>query len=398
MKRSSVLAMETDEDLTTPAFVFDLDVLDESARRARQVTQGAGCRLLYSVKACVHRAVLRRLLPAVEGFSCSSPFEARWAREIAGPAHSIHCTAPGLRPADVDELVTLCDYLAFNSLGQRRLGEHQKAPHAYYGLRINPEYSLVSDERYDPCRKHSKLGILPAELEASLSPGGKLPDRITGLHIHSNCDSSDFGQLRETVRRLDRRLGQVLDQVAWINLGGGYLFDDPEAVDRLGECMEILGSGRDVEVFLEPGAGIVNDCGHLVSTVVDLLVRDGRSVAILDTTAYHLPEVLEYELVTEVVDAIGGAGHEYLLAGASCLAGDLFGGYTFAEPLQVGRRVVLSKVGAYSLVKGHMFNGICQPEVYTYSSDSGLRLEYQTDYDDFLRPLQSRPGLTETHA
>ena len=44
-----------------------------------------------------------------------------------------------------------------------------------------------------------------------------------------------------------------------------------------------------------------------------------------------------------------------------------------------------------------MFNGICLPEVYTYSGDSGLRLEYRTDYDDFLRPLKSRPGLTETH-
>ncbi|MCH8193014.1 MAG: 2Fe-2S ferredoxin, partial [Planctomycetes bacterium] len=249
MKRASVLAMETAPDLTTPAFVFDLDLLDESVRRAREVTQGAGCRLLYSVKACAHRAVMRRILPAVEGFSCSSPFEARWTREIVRSTQSIHCTAPGLRPADIDELVTTCDYLSFNSFSQYRSAEHHEAPRAQYGLRVNPEYSLVSDERYDPCREHSKLGILPDELEASLSPDRKLPERITGLQIHTNCDSSDFGQLLETVRGLDRRLGVVLDQVAWINLGGGYLFDDPKAVDRLGECMEILAKGRHVELF-----------------------------------------------------------------------------------------------------------------------------------------------------
>ncbi|MCH8215767.1 MAG: hypothetical protein IH892_03230 [Planctomycetes bacterium] len=390
MKRSSVLAMETAADLTTPAFVFDLDLLDDSAGRARQVTQGAGCRLLYSVKACAHRAVMRRILPVVEGFSCSSPFEARWTREIVRSTQSIHCTAPGLRPADIDELVTTCDYLSFNSLGQHRLAEHHEAPQAQYGLRVNPEYSLVSDDRYDPCCKHSKLGILPDELEASFSPGRKLPDRVTGLHIHSNCDSSDFGQLRETVRRLDRRLGHVLDQVAWINLGGGYLFDDPEAIDRLRECMEILGKGRQVEVFIEPGAGIVNDCGHMVSTVVDLLVRDGRSIAILDTTVNHLPEVFEFELMTEVIDAIQGEGHEYLLAGSSCLAGDLFGGYTFAKPLRIGQRILFAQVGAYSLVKAHMFNGICLPRVYTYCAESGLTLECQTDYDDYVRQLWDR--------
>lgn len=390
MKRPAERLMQTAQHLTSPAFVFDLDLLDESARRARQVTQGAGCRLLYSIKACAHRAVLQRLLPTVDGFSCSSAFEARWAREIARSTHSVHCTAPGLGPADVDTLVTLCDYLSFNSLSQQRLAEYHEAPQAQYGLRVNPGFSLVPDERYDPCRKHSKLGILPDELEASLSADRKLPERITGLQIHTNCDSSDFGQLLETVRRLDRRLGVVLDQIAWVNLGGGYLFDDPQAVDHLGECVEILASGRHVEVFLEPGAGIVNDCGYLVTTVVDLLVRDGCQIAVLDTTINHLPEVFEYELVTEVVDAIQGEGHEYLLAGASCLAGDLFGAYTFAEPLKMGQRIVFAKVGAYTLVKAHMFNGICLPGVYTTCAESGLALEYQPDYNDFVRPLHQR--------
>ena len=132
-----------------------------------------------------------------------------------------------------------------------------------------------------------------------------------------------------------------------------------------------------------------------MSTVVDLLVRDGRSIAILDTTVNHLPEVFEFELMTEVIDAIQGEGHEYLLAGASCLAGDLFGAYTFAEPLRIGRRIVFAKVGAYSLVKAHMFNGICLPRVYTYCAESGLTLECQTDYDDFVRPLKTRSGFAE---
>ncbi|MCH8193013.1 MAG: 2Fe-2S ferredoxin, partial [Planctomycetes bacterium] len=127
-----------------------------------------------------------------------------------------------------------------------------------------------------------------------------------------------------------------------------------------------------------------------VTTVVDLLVRDGCQIAVLDTTINHLPEVFEYELVTEVVDAIQGDGYEYLLAGASCLAGDLFGAYTFADPLRIGQRIVFAKVGAYTLVKAHMFNGICLPGAYTTCAESGLTLEYQPDYDDFVRQLWDR--------
>ncbi len=77
--------------------------------------------------------------------------------------------------------------------------------------------------------------------------------------------------------------------------------------------------------------------------------------------------------------------YEYVLAGATCLAGDLFGIYTFDEPLDVGSKVVFANAGAYSLVKANCFNGINLPSIYALTEDGELVLEKKFTYEDFAR-------------
>jgi carboxynorspermidine decarboxylase len=72
-----------------------------------------------------------------------------------------------------------------------------------------------------------------------------------------------------------------------------------------------------------------------------------------------------------------------LLAGCSCLAGDLFGVYSFDEPLDIGSRVVFRNAGAYSIVKANMFNGINLPNIYLLKEKGELVLVKQFTYEDF---------------
>ena len=126
------------------------------------------------------------------------------------------------------------------------------------------------------------------------------------------------------------------------------------------------------DIYIEPGAALVRDGGVFVASVVDLIDTDGRTVAVLDTSVNHMPEVFEYsdlpgiepEVLGHRDDLPAGEGFGYVLAGSTCLAGDLFGTYRFAEPLAIGSRVVFPAMGAYSLVKAHMFNGQPLPNIY----------------------------------
>src|SRR5262249_5272110 len=132
------------------------------------------------------------------------------------------------------------------------------------------------------------------------------------------------------------------------------------------------------------GATFVRDAGYIVATVIDRLTADGREVAVLDTTVSHMPEVFEYQFEPEVLGHDDEAEHEYILAGCTCLAGDVFGVYGFDEPLEVGSRVVFTEVGAYTLVKSHMFNGINLPTIYAWTESGEVVLKKSFSYHDFL--------------
>jgi carboxynorspermidine decarboxylase len=375
------------EAVDTPAYVFDAREVARALRAVGEARERAGGKVLYALKPLCFIDVLRWMAPHLDGFAASSLFEAKLARGVIGASGTVHITAPGLRPDEVEAIGRVCDHVAFNSLPQFRRFAGALAGRASLGLRVNPKLSLVDDERYDPCRPHSKLGV-PLGQVARAFKQGKL-DGLDGLHFHTNCDSDDFGGLVATVRRLDDRLGPLLERLKWVNLGGGYFFDDPRGFGILAEAVGLPRSKYSLEVFVEPGAALVRKAGSLIASVVDLFRSGGKTVAVLDTTVNHMPEVFEYRFEPDVLGDHAEGEHEYLLAGGSCLAGDVFGEYGFDEPLSVGSRVVFPDAGAYTTVKAHAFNGINLPAIYTIDPDGRLERRRRFTYREFL----SRCGL-----
>jgi carboxynorspermidine decarboxylase len=303
---------------------------------------------------------------------------------VIGSRGTVHLTSPGLRSDELGELEELCDYITFNSLSQlRRLGPKLDRPDQV-GLRANPQLSLVTDERYDPCRRYSKLGVPLDRLVSRWNRHPGLFEAVRGLQFHTNCDCSSFEPLHRTVIHLEKKLRGLLSELSWINVGGGYLLDRPKRVDLLCESVDRLRSRHGLRVFLEPGAALVRRAGHLVASVIDMFRADGKSIAVLDTTVNHVPEVFEYQFEPDLVGHDDDGEFEYRLAGSSCLAGDLFGEYAFRKRLRIGSRVVLANVGAYAMVKAHMFNGINLPAIYSVSPAGELVLRRRFTFEDFL--------------
>ena len=107
-------------------------------------------------------------------------------------------------------------------------------------------------------------------------------------------------------------------------------------------------------------------------------------VAILDASVNHAPELFEFQFEADVEGELPSGGHRYILGGATCLAGDVFGEVRFAEPLVPGSRVVLKDMGAYTTVKANMFNGINLPSVYWKPADGACQLAKNYNYAHFL--------------
>ena len=356
--------------IATPAFVYEDAYIKSRCEHLRQIADKAGCKLLYSVKALTLPWVLELIAPYVQGFSASSLFEAVVARNVLQRDGTVHLTTPGLRPGEVRKISEICDFLSFNSISQWQRHKDGLADSVEVGLRVNPEVSFLDDPRYDPCRAYSKLGISPQTVKEALGRSSPASHGPSGLLVHNNCNSPDSRELLLTVQKLEKDLEYVLDNSDWINLGGGYLFDkDSTNQDAFDEAVKSLKSKHGLEVFIEPGSAFVRDAGFLISTVLDLIENGSKTIAILDTTVNHVPESFEYEWRPEILSDLEGGRYPYIIAGSTCLAGDVFGDYAFAEPLEVGSTVVMYGVGAYNLVKAHTFNGLPLPSIYSLGAN-----------------------------
>lgn len=379
-----LLALWADQDLETPAFVYDEAAIVGNLRCLSDIALNSGCRLVYSIKALSYPAVLDIVRPFVSGFSTSSLFECRLARETAGPEMSIHLTSPGIRSQDMVEISRYCNYISFNSLSQwQRFRGWTAGIHA--GLRINPAISFARDPRYDPCRPHSKLGVPLEQIPPGDDPLWK--KEIRGLHIHSNCESVNYNELLETIEHVAGQKPGLLERLSWLNLGGGYLLSSTEQLSFFSECLRRISSQYDLQLYFEPGKAIVGNAGYMVASVIDLFESGNKSIAVLDTTINHLPEVFEYQYRPAILQEDRGGKYSYRLAGASCLSGDIFGDYRFERPLEIGNRIIFSNVGAYMMVKANTFNGINLPTVYSVDSEGKLAMQKRYSYAEYRQRL-----------
>ncbi len=361
---------------TTPAYVFDQNIIRKNLAELHSLKEQSGCKVLYSIKALPLELVLKEAKHYLDGFSVSSLFEARLAQEVLGGIGAVHITTPGIRDDEYSEIARLCTHISFNSITQYQRLQGVEVKQCSQGVRINPKLSFADDIRFDPCRLHSKLGVDIGFIE-------ELPATVEGLHFHTVFSNTNYLSLEKTLERLKTKLGDRLNKLKWINLGGGYLYNQIQNHQPFVKLVQQLKVEYDLEVYIEPGKAVVGDAGYLVSTVIDCFNSDGKDIAVLDTSVNHNPEVFEYQRKPDVYAEQITGDYAYVLVGSSCLAGDLFGEYRFNNKLEVGDRIVFFNVGAYTLIKANQFNGYKLPDIYAFTKQNNMTLIKRNTYQNF---------------
>ena len=368
----------------SPCYVVDMRALGENLRLLGEVSRDGGVRTLMALKAFSCFAVADCVSGHLQGTAASGLYEARLGKSRFHG--EVHAYVPGLKSGQVAEILDYADVLILNSLEQwRRLrGELRGVGRERLGLRINPNYSQVSNPLYDPCAPCSRLGV-PVE-----TLGVDDVREFSGLHVHALCEQGyeSFDRLLAVV---EEKAASLLPAVDWINLGGGVLiteagFDVGRFVERLADFCRRTG----LRVYLEPGAAVVWEAGGLVGEVLDCSRRGDSYAAILDCSATcHLPEVVEAGYVPGIREALaadGGEGCLVHLGGPTCLAGDRFGAYRFAEPPRAGDRLLILDAAYYSMVRSTTFNGTPLPAIALwYPEEDRVDLVREFSYDDFER-------------
>ena len=369
--------------MVTPYFLFDLKQLSKNLLFHKKMAEKLNVKLIYSIKTLSNMEILKEVAKYVKGFSVSSLFESMLANHVSNKNHTTHFVSPGINTQQWPTLSKTAQFVTFNSLEQSMRFKDKLYPKVSYGIRLNPNLSFVSDIRYNPCRSFSKLGVSLSDMLDFLN-SKLLAKHLQGLHFHNNCDSRDFSQMEKTFIKVESVLGKFFGQFKWINLGGGYLFYSSKNMKKFYDLIQHINRKYHFEhIIIEPGSSIIQNTVNLVSSVIDIFKRDGKNIAVLDTAVNHLPEVFEYQYQPDISECDSSGAFEYILAGCSCLAGDIFGTYQFNNKLNVGSKITFKNIGAYSLVKANMFNGINLPDIYCINNNQWQKTKSYT-FNDYL--------------
>lgn len=366
----------------TPAFVLDHAAFKRNLDCIASIQERAPVRFILALKGFAMHALFSEIASVVGGATASSLNEV-----LLASVHfdEIHAYAPAYIPREFDTIAERSTHVTFNSIDQFTRHRNQLGS-AKAALRINPQYSTVATDLYNPCVHGSRLGVRASQLT-------ELPEGISGLHSHNLCESG-AEELEATLAQIERLYGHLLGAISWLNLGGGHL------VTRKGYDIELLiitltqfhERHPHIELILEPGAAFVWEAGILVSSVLDVVENEGTVTAMLDTSfATHMPDCLEMPYTPRVrgerIMGNGASGGYCIrLGGASCLAGDWVGPYLFETLPKVGDRIIFEDMMHYTMVKTTMFNGVALPDIciWKQGSMSVIRRSTFEDYKDRL--------------
>lgn len=365
--------------IPSPCFVLDERLLLDNLAVIDKVRRGAGVEIIVALKACAMWSIFPALARHSDGATASSVAEARLVYEKYG--RRAHTYAPVYTDGEFPEILQYSDYITFNSLTQfERFGARAILNGISCGLRVNPQYSTVATDLYNPASPDSRLGIPPEDLAV-------LPDGIEGLHFHTLCESRPE-DLRGTLKALEDCFGHLLGEVKWLNMGGGHLmtasdYDEDELIDILNDFKSRYPGPR---IILEPGSAFTWRTGYLVSTAEDIVRNGGVNTLMLNVSfACHMPDTLEMPYKPAIMGAHEPSGDEvcWRMGGNCCLAGDFRGDYAFETEPSVGDRIVFEDMIHYTMVKTTMFNGVSHPVIAIWSVEDELKIVREFGYGDF---------------
>ena len=374
-------------ELPTPCYVIQEEQLRQNLEILKGVMDRTGCKILLAQKAFSMYEVYPLIAQYLSGTTASGLYEARLGAEEMGIpfGKETHIFSPAYKEEEFDEILTYCDHIVFNSFEQlERFGKRAAEAGKSVGLRINPQYSTQEGhEIYDPCATGSRLGVTIEKFRPELL------EYVDGLHFHTLCEQ-DAQPLHDTLKEVERQFGEWLPKMKWLNFGGGHhITREGYDIALLERCICDMKEKYDLEIFLEPGEAVALNAGVLV-TKVEEIVENSIQIAILDTSAAcHMPDVLEMPYRPPLQDGYEAEekAYTYRLAGPTCLAGDVIGDYSFAEPLKRGDTLTFEDMAIYTMVKNNTFNGMRLPAIVLEDKDGECRVVRQFGYEDFKMRL-----------
>lgn len=373
--------------IPSPCYVMEESLLRRNLALISDVAKRADVEIILAFKAFALWKSFPIFREYISHTTASSLFEAMLAkREFGSKAHTY---SPAYTDEEFEDILACSNHITFNSLSQYEHFAPTVNGRASIGLRVNPEYSEIETELYNPCASGSRFGVLASDLPDTL------PSDIEGFHIHCHCESGSDVFAR-TLQHIEDKFSKWFSKLKWINFGGGHLMTRKDYdIDLLVNTLNAFHSRYPwIKVILEPGSAFAWQTGTLIANVVDIVENSGVKTAIVNVSfTCHMPDCLEMPYKPQIrnavtldaddLDTARSTPHTYRIGGNSCLSGDFMGLWQFDHDLRIGEPLIFEDMIHYTTVKTNMFNGIAHPSIGILHADGKFELLRRYTYEDY---------------
>lgn len=386
------------EELQTPFWYYDLDLLRRTADEVAKYSRKYGIGVNYALKANVEPRILQIISSKGFGADCVSGNEVIYAVEHGFRPETVVFAGVGKTDREISRAIDL-GIGCFNveSLMELEVIDSiasAKGVRVNVAVRINPDIDAHTHKYVTTGLEENKFGISRHELDGVIELLTKCKSvDFRGLHFHVGSQILD---VREVYSEECRRASEIVDYfekrglvVKYIDLGGGlgvnYKDPDSEPIPDFGTWFSTINDNLkrrpDQRVIIEPGRSIVAQCGSLISRVVFVKHGEHKSFLILDAGmndlirpalygAYHHIENLTVEelnnssshktkarVATQEKTAPTESSESYYdVTGPVCESDDVWGTDRRLPESHRGDLLAISSAGAYGSVMSSRYN------------------------------------------
>lgn len=263
-------------------------------------------------------------------------------------------------------------------------------------IRFNPLIMAGGNLKISTGHADSKFGISIQQIDEVVKIVHNTNLNVQGIHIHTGSDIKDIDVFIDGLK-LMFDLAKHFPDLRFIDLGSGfkvpYKEGDPQIdIEKLGAEVSAAfqqyakDSGRNLEVWFEPGKFLVSEAGYFIVNVNIFKQTPNRSFVGVDSGFNHLIRPMFYDAYHHILNISNPSGEEkvYTVVGNICET-DTFARDRKLNHVREGDKLVFFNAGAYGFEMSSHFNSRLKPSEILVLNGHYQLIRKRDDFQDLLR-------------
>ena len=369
--RSTVRELLASAATSTPAYLYDLDAIRQTAEDLEAALGPEPHLVAYAMKANSAGTILRTLRAAGLGADVVSGGELALALAAGFSPDQIVMSGVAKSDAELDQAIGAgifaiqaesVEELERVAARARALGRRARV-----SIRVNPDVEIDSHAKISTGHKYAKFGVPLADISRAFASIDREPELLAGVGISVHVGSmmakpEPYQRAARSVAELVRARRATSTTLEYADFGGGIGIDyggapaEPLAAFARAARQVMKEQGiADLKLVMEPGRSLVGAHGVLAATVIGTKHTPTGRFLLIDAGMNDLvrPAMYGANHRVEPADWEPGAG-DWRVVGPVCESSDDFGTHAIGE--RAPELVVLRDAGAYAFTMASEYN------------------------------------------